>query len=325
MKPLEKHEFDQLREKAAEFLGTATTPAVISGEALLGIEGLARCAAGPGRTFVNLVTGPDGKEFGVWLRECGSKVVDIETPYDEVVTLKAVREALDAVRPDGLSYVYAEAVTGGANPVKEIQEIAREYGVYTILDAVSSIGADPFLMDEWGVDFVSMGLQKALMGSNGISFLGISERGMQWLRENPVAPRHSLLSTPEVFDLQQKEIPSYLSVLEVREALRAFEEIEASGGIRALEEKHQKLAVFVRDQVREMGYQLYQKREANCSALNTTVRLPATEAARQFERAGIVACGDFDLKGQLLRINHYGEHCKEEDVKEALEILRGLL
>ena len=229
MKALEKKEFDRLRRSAAAILGTSGTPVVIPGEAILGIEGLARCAAGPGRRFVNLVTGPYGKDFGNWLRECGSEVTEIVTPYDEAVTADSVRRILEEVRPDALSYVYAEAVTGGMNPAEEIQQAAGEYGVYTLVDAVSSIGADPFRMDEWGVDFVSMGMQKALMGSNGISFLGISERGMKWLRDNPCLPRHTVLSIPELADAQAEEAPPSLSVLEARDALRAFSKIEAEG------------------------------------------------------------------------------------------------
>ena len=198
MKPLTKAEFDTLRLEAASVLGTSTCPVVIGGEAILGSEGLARCAAGPGRRFVNLVNGPYGKDFGVWLRECGAEVRDIEVPATKAVQPEAVRRALEEYRPDALSYVYAEAVTGGKHDAEEIQKAARESGVYTLVDAVSSFGADPFFMDEWGVDFVSMGMQKALLGSNGISFMGISERGMAWLRENRSAPVHSQLSLPEL-------------------------------------------------------------------------------------------------------------------------------
>ena len=324
MKPLDRKEFEELQRGAAGILGTGTTPVVIPGEAILGIEALARCAAGPGRRFVNLVSGPYGRDFGKWLRECGSEVAEITVPYDEAVAPEAVRAMLEEVRPDALSYVYAEAVTGGANPAEEIQRIAREAGVLTMVDAVSSFGADPFRMDEWGVDFVSMGMQKALMGSNGISFLGISERGMAWLRANPAAPRHSILSLPEQADAQRENVPPALSVLEAREALRAFARIEAEGGLPALIGRHQQMAARIRCQVQEMGYRLYQKQESSCTALNTTVRLPDTEAARRFAGAGIVAPGDWELRGELLRINHYGEHCSGEDAEEALAILREL-
>ena len=325
MRALTREEFDRLREGAARFLGTETVPMVIPGEAILGIEGLARCAAGPGRRFVNLVNGPYGRDFGNWLRECGSEVTDVTVPWEEAVSPAAVRAALGRVRPDGLAYVYAEAVTGGANPAEEIQRAARKFGVYTIVDAVSSVGADPFRMDEWGVDFVSMGMQKALLGSNGISFLGISRRGMDWLRANPAAPRHSLLALPECFDRQQEAVPPELSVLEARETLRACERIEVLGGIEALVQRHQRTAAEVRRRVRELGLTLFMAREEDCTALNTTVRLPDTEAARRFVRRGIVACGDGELCGQLLRINHYGEQCTEEAVQEALGILKELL
>ena len=324
MKPLTKIEFDTLREEAAAVLGTSVRPLVIGGEAILGIEGLARCTAGPGRRFVNLVNGPYGKDFGLWLREGGAEVRDIEVPATQAVQPEAVRQALKEFRPDALSYVYAEAVTGGKHDAEEIQKIAREFGVYTIVDAVSSFGADLFYMDEWGVDFVSMGMQKALLGSNGISFLGISERGMAWLRENRNAPVHSQLSLPELYDEQEKNIPPAVSVLEARDALRAFGKIREMGGCRKLIEKHRKAAEEVRRQVQELGYSLYMEEERFCTNLNTTVMLPDSEPAGNFTGCGIVKPGDWQWKGKLLRINHYGEDCEPETIRAAMKTLEAL-
>ena len=325
MNALTRAEFERLLEGAARVLKTAARPIAIPGEAIIGIEAVARCCAAPGRRFLNLVTGPYGKDFGLWLRDGGASVYDLETPYDEVASPKAVAAAIRAFEPDALSYVYAEAITGGANPAEAIQRVAREAGVMTIIDAVSSVGADPFRMDEWGVDVASLGLQKALLGSNGISFAAVSGRMLEWMRLNPRAPKRSILSLPELYDAQRDETPPALSVLEAREALRAFGAVEAMGGVDALAERHQAIAALVRREAQAMGYALYQRNEADCTALNTTLRRPDTEAGRAFRGEGIVSPGNGALADVLLRINHYGERCTEEDAARALETLKSLL
>ena len=135
----------------------------------------------------------------------------------------------------------------------------------------------------------------------------------------------AILSLPELYDSQRREIPLALSVLEARAALEAFGEIEALGGVDALVRRHQAMAALVRREAQALGYSLYQKSESGCTALNTTLLRPDTPAASAFEGEGIVTPGNGALAQVLLRVNHYGEHCTEEDAARALETLKGLL
>ena len=325
MIPLLPSEFDELIAGARRVIGTETRPVVVPGEAILGIEAVARCCAAPGRRFLNLVNGPYGRDFGQWLRDGGAEVIDLDMPFSDVFDAQTVADALDQHRPDALAYVYTEAVTGGMNPARAIQQAAVARGVLTIIDAVSSVGADPFRMDEWGVDIVSIGMQKALLGSNGVSFLGVSPRGMAFMRENPAAPKKSVLSVPELFDAERTGVPMHLSVLEARDAIRAFHEIEKTGGMDALIRRHQAVAARVREAAKAMGYSLYQSRAENCTALNTTLVRPATPAAAAFAGEGIVREGDGPLRHQLLRVNHYGVNAADETVAQALDALSRLV
>ena len=168
-------------------------------------------------------------------------------------------------------------------------------------------------------------MQKALLASNGVSFVAASDRAMAWMRSNPRAPRHSILSLPALYDAQRDAVPLALPVLEAREALRAFDEIERLGGVEALAKRHQAVAALMRREARAMGYALYQTREERCTALNTTLVRPDTDEGRAFRGEGIVTPGNGALEGVLLRVNHYGEHCTEADVRRALETLRRLL
>ena len=339
---LSKAEFEELLSGAARVMHTGTRPLAIPGEAILGIEALARCVACKGRRFVNVATWPYGEDFGRWLRECGAEVLDVEVPVREAVRIEDVRRAVEMFRPDGLAYVYAEAVTGIRNPAEYLQDLAREAGLFTIVDAVSSFGADPFRMDAWGVDFVSLGMQKALGGSNGLSFLGVSDRGMEWIRQNPDAPRHSLLSIPEIRDQEERSVPAWLPVLEARDALRVFDGIENAGGIEALVERHRTAARAFREAAAAEGWELFPVYAGDATDLNTTLLWKEKE---HNEKTGRCAAGKVqvneqvqaDFEGErilgyvrtpeghtLLRVNHYGKAGSPAAVEKAAEIVKHL-
>ncbi|MBR2765279.1 MAG: alanine--glyoxylate aminotransferase family protein [Blautia sp.] len=324
MKELSREEFEQLLSGAARVMKTRTRPLAIPGEAILGIEAIARCTACKGRRFVNIATWPYGEDFGRWLRECGAEVLDVAVPVREAVQMTSVRDAVERFRPDGLAYVYAEAVTGIKNPVQELQDLAREFELFTIVDAVSSFGADPFEMDAWGVDFVSLGMQKALGGSNGLSFLGISDRGMEWIRQNPSAPRHSLLSLPEIQELEKDGVPAWLPVLEARDTLRAFEENEKEGGIEATVRRHGMTARKFRETLTVQGWKLFPAQNEYATDLDTTLLLDDKNAA-DFEGEGIIHPVRTPEGQAFLRVNHYGSACNSEEMAKAEKILQRLM
>ncbi len=192
--PLSRPEWDTLTRQLSSLLSTQHAPVIIPGEAILGIEAVAAGISAPGRTILNVVTGPYGTLFGEWLERGGATVVEVEVSFDEVVTANAVQTAIEKYSPCALSFVHAEVVTGGSNPARDILKIARGFNLITVMDSVSAVGGEDLLVDEWAADFVAIGAQKALAGPNGVSAVSISPRGWEFLETNSHAPRNSILS-----------------------------------------------------------------------------------------------------------------------------------
>lgn len=319
----------ELEELIGQFrwlLSTQENPVIVPGEAILGIEGIAAGIATPGRTILNLVTGPYGKNFGVWLERGGATVSELQTAYDDVLTVEAVAEAIECSHPCALAFVQAEAITGGSNPTEEILKVARRYNLITVVDSVSAIGAEPVRMDEWGMDFVAVGAQKALSGSNGVSAVGISARGWEFLESNPTAPRNSVLS---LIDLRrspdlQEPVSANIPVLEARTTIQALRQIREEG-ISSVLGRHKRAAASSIAAIRALGLEPWQRREAGYSPLVTAVRLPDMENWKFRSPIGILAPGDGELFGKLLRINHYGSNADCRTVEEAVKTLAGLL
>src|SRR5699024_4280850 len=72
---------------------------------------------------------------------------------------------------------YCETSTGVLNPIREIAEIVHNYSdALFIVDGVSCLGAVETKMDEWDIDLLVTGSQKAMMLPPGLAFIAASKQ-----------------------------------------------------------------------------------------------------------------------------------------------------
>lgn len=326
--PMTRAEFSTLTSQFARLLSTEHPPVIIPGEAILGIEAVAAGISAPGRTFINVVTGPYGSLFGGWLERGGARVVEVKVPFDEVVPAEQVAAAIERVKPDAISFVQAEVVTGGSNPAKEILRIARTHNLITVTDSVSAVGGEALLVDDWGVDFAAVGAQKALGGPNGVSAVSISPRGWEFLESNKFAPRNSILSLldlkPSPAGAEPVRVPPNIPALEARALIEALAAVEEEGVDQVIL-RHEKAAASAIAGIRALGLEPWQKDSGHYSTLTTTVRIGGDQRLRITQPVGIVAPGDGELNGRLLRINHFGVNASPLSVEKAIVTLAELL
>ena len=81
----------------------------------------------------------------------------------------------------------SETSTGVVNDIRELTEVAHRHGALIAVDAVSGLGAVPIPQDEWGVDVVVAGSQKALMSPPGLGFASPNEAALGRAASRPAA------------------------------------------------------------------------------------------------------------------------------------------
>ena len=80
---------------------------------------------------------------------------------------------------------YCETSTGILNPIKELAEAVREVSdALIVIDGVSCVGGVETEMDEWGIDLMVTGSQKAFMLPAGLTFIAASERAWNIIEAN---------------------------------------------------------------------------------------------------------------------------------------------
>ena len=90
-------------------------------------------------------------------------------------------EALEKVlkrHPNARAFgvVHHETSLGLANPVRELCGVARDRGLLTIVDAVSSLGGMDLEVDDWGLDLCVSVANKCLAGPIGVAPVSVSAR-----------------------------------------------------------------------------------------------------------------------------------------------------
>jgi alanine-glyoxylate transaminase/serine-glyoxylate transaminase/serine-pyruvate transaminase len=150
-------------------------------------------SAGMETCFVNLVERGDkvivcqNGVFGGRMKEnverCGATPVMVEDEWGKVVDPNKLEEALKANPDAGLvAFVHAETSTGAQSDARTLVEIAHKHDCLAIVDAVTSLGGTPLLVDEWGIDAIYSGTQKCLSAPPGLSPVSFSERALDAIK-----------------------------------------------------------------------------------------------------------------------------------------------
>jgi pyridoxamine--pyruvate transaminase len=265
---------------------------------------------------LNLVSGVYASWFGDWLREYGADVVEVRVPYDDAVDPADVRRALeDNSDVELVAVVQSETPSGIHNPVAEIAPAVKDAGALLLVDAVSALGCEEVLVDEWGVDVCVVGPQKCLAGPPGMSLISVSSAAWEAMERNPSAPRGSFLSLLDWkerwVDTDKTKFLYTPSVVDVNGVDSVVDQV-LEEGLEQCIARHQGAARAVREGVKAMGLELWPRREEIAAGCVTAIRVPdgisragALEHIR--ERYGVMLSGGYgELADKLFRIGHMG-------------------
>ena len=124
----------------------------------------------------------NGGKFGErWEKICqtfGIQVVEIKVEWGHAVNPQQVADTLQQDPSIKAVYVQAsETSTGVAHDVKALAEIVKAYdGTILVVDAITALGVFDIQTDNWGLDVVVAGSQKAFMLPPGLAFVSVSDK-----------------------------------------------------------------------------------------------------------------------------------------------------
>ena len=203
--------------------------------------------------------------------------------------------------------VQSETSTGVVADVRALAAAAKESGALVVVDAVSSLGAVPCETDDWGLDVVVSGSQKALMSPPGLGLAAVSEAAFDAVGTSPrfYFDWERTRKAQQTLDAPFTLPVSLVAGLDVALGLLLEEGLEGSF------DRHVRLGRAARAGVKALGLELFSPDEDR-SAVVTAVRAPAgvdgTDVVKGLrDRFGItIANGQGELKGKIFRLGHIG-------------------
>jgi len=295
------------------FIGTANDVVILAASGSGAMEASVSNLTNPGDKVLVLSAGKFGERWVALAKAYGCKPEVLTKPYGETFPLDEVKALLT---PD-VKAVFVQATetsTGVRHDVSALAKLVKGTDALLVVDAITGLGTTAFDVDGDGIDVIIGGSQKALMIPPGLAYLAASERA--WARmETSTQPRY-------YFDLRKerksaaKGESAYTPAVALIAAMgAALDYLEQQGGGdlargRELLVANAELnASCMRSAAEAMGLELFSASPgAAVTALKAPAGIASSDLVKGFKQqfAGVIADGQGEMKGQILRVAHIG-------------------
>jgi len=309
--------YKNLTEKLKSLLNTSNQVLVLNGEGILGLEAACASLIEEGDRVLCLNNGIFGEGFGDFVKIYGGEVVFFNEDYRKPFSVEKLKDFIE--RDNNFkcaTIVHCETPSGLINPIEEICPVLKKYGILTIVDAVSSIGAYNIQTDKWGIDVLLGGSQKCLSAPPGLTFLSISEEAWECIekRKSPIASYYCNLKLWKNW-YEEKYFP-YTQPVNDLYGLDAAVDIVLEEG-KDFIIRHQQIADKVRRTLKTAGFEIFPVEEGVSNTVTAFIipRGVEDKAFRKhlWNKYGVMIAGSWgNLDGKVWRIGHMGENCRDE-------------
>ena len=276
-----------------------------------------------------VVGGYFGEMFARIGEGCGKEVIRAVVPPGHTLEPDLLARFLEGPEVDAVTLVHSESSTGALAPLSELARVVRgRDDTLLLVDAVTSIGAMPMEMDNWGIDFLLTGSQKALALPPGMAIGAVSPRLVA--RAESLPDRGFFLSATHLLNAARRNFPLTTPALPVIHALyRQLQRIASSGGLPARFARHQAMQTMLVEWVESRSDLAILADPSHRSPTVTALELrngrPASAVVKALEaRNWLVTTGLAPMVEKVIRIGHMGD-LEPEHLRGLLQQLEAVL
>lgn len=214
-----------------------------------------------------------------------------------------------------------ETSTGHLYDVQGMGDTARRHDVFFIVDAIASICADPFFMDEWHVDVALLSSQKALALPPGLSFVAMNQRAIERLATRR-APTLYFNLGDYLANQKRGQLPYTPAIGLMMQLHQRLHDIQQQT-LSALVRTHRERAASFRQSLDGLPFKVFPFRPSNAMTALTCDGLDASRVVEELRARHhiVVAPNSGALKAKVFRIAHMGAQT-DEDLKALVTALR---
>lgn len=322
--PESKKLINEIRRKIKPVFGTKQDVIILTSSGTSALEAAVTNTVTSGDEVLVLVTGEFGDHFAQICKKNQLIVHRLDVTWGEAVEPDQVKKILlNHPKIKVVFATYSETSTGVLNPIKEISTVVHEHSdALVVADGVSCIGGVDARMDEWGIDLLITGSQKAMMLPPGLAFIAVSERAWRVIEGNK-HPRYYL-------DLQlyrnfleadsTPHTPAVSLLFGLDEALNLMEE----EGLEEVFKRHNTMMKMTRESFKALDIPLLAL-DKDASPTVTAIKPKDFDAEQlrnqlKLEFGLDLAGGLQHLAGKIIRIGHMG-YCHPADILQMISLI----
>ncbi len=258
----------------------------------------------------------NGGKFGErWLKICQTYGIDadsIDLEWGRSVDPSDVKSYLEKHPETKAVFVQgSETSTTVYHPVKELAQVTKNLPeTLLIVDGITSAGVHDTHFDEWGIDILITGSQKAFMLPPGLAFITLSQKAWNMVEKSTLPKFYFNLKTE--LKNQLKNTTAWTAGVSLIVGLKTVIDMMEKEGIDNVFKRHEINAEATRAACKALGLKLLAKDIPSNAA--TGCYLPENIDGKAFvkylrDKCGISLAGGQDhLAGKILRISHLGYH-----------------
>ncbi len=302
--------FAEVREGLKWLFQTRNDVLMLAASGTGGMEGAVANFLSPGDKALCINGGKFGERWTKLCKTFGAQVTELKVEWGRAVDPQAVADTLKKDPSIKAVYVQAsETSTGVAHDVKTLARIVKEYeGTILVVDAITALGVFDLRTDEWEIDVVVTGSQKALMLPPGLAFVSVSDKA--WQMAEKAKNMSFYFNLRRERDNQQKNQTAYTPAVSLIIGLQEVLKMLKAEGLESVFARQGTLARAMREGVKAAGLSLFPK-ESPSDALTAISAPEGVDGQAVYKNLrlqyGITAAGGQDhLKGKIFRVSHMG-------------------
>ncbi|MFD0826024.1 pyridoxal-phosphate-dependent aminotransferase family protein [Neobacillus sp. M.A.Huq-85] len=318
--------YQETTHRVKPIFGTQQDILLLPSGGTAALEAAAVNTVSPGEEVVVITVGAFGDYFVSICEKYGFHVHKLVKNWGEACTEEDLIEFLKPLSNiKAVFATYNETSTGILNPIGQLGEVVRTHSdALFIVDGVSCIGGAPAEMDEWGIDILVTGSQKAMMLPPGLSLLSVSEKAWKVIEANPTPAYYlNLLSYREW--ASKGMTPNTPAISLIMGLSAVCDLIEEEGGFSKTIERHEVMKNMVREAMKALSIGLLTSDEfasPTITAIRTPEGLDLSAYLGHLKKKYHLdfAGGLGHLQGKIFRFGHMG-YCFPSDILEAVSLI----
>lgn len=271
-----------------------------------------------------------GDRFVEIAQSYGFEVEVLASEWGKIVEVEKIAQKLKEKKFSAITLTHVDTSTGVCAPLKEVSEVVKEFPeTLFIVDGVCATGGIEERMDDWGIDILFAGNQKAFGVPPGLANLIFSEKALE--RRNSLGKISAYyMDINRWLSIMRDPASGYFATHAVNmvNALHQGLKIILKEGLEERFKRHRRFALAFQTGLEELGFGILPSKEHRANTVSTVVYPFGIEdlsfRERLFQNGVLVSAGKGVLAGKIFRLGHMG-NITENEVVATLSIIERTL